>query len=146
LQVLNDAVVRSLGISRAEIESAAAKERLELERRERVYRGGRTAPEIRGRTVILVDDGIATGTTMKVAIAALKQQQPSKIIVAIPVAPWSTCAEMRREVDEVVCLLSPEDLMAIGVWYEDFAQVPDQEVCDLLERADREAHTAAARH
>ena len=83
---------------------------------------------------------------MKVAIAALKQQQPSKIIVAIPVAPWSTCEEMRREVDEVVCLLSPEDFMAIGAWYADFTQVPDQEVCDLLEQADREAHTAAARH
>jgi putative phosphoribosyl transferase len=146
MQLLNNLVVRSLGISQKEIESAAAKERPELERRERLYRGDRPAPAIGGRTIILVDDGIATGTTMKVAIAALKQQQPSKIVVAIPVAPRSTCEEMRGEVDEVVCLLSPEDFMAIGAWYADFTQVPDQEVCDLLEQADVEAHTAAARH
>jgi predicted phosphoribosyltransferase len=139
MQVLNVPVVHSFGISQKEIESAAAKERLELERRERAYRGGRAAPEIRGHIVILVDDGIATGTTMKVAIAALKQQRPSRIVVAVPVAPWSSCQEMKREVDDVVCLLSPEDFMAIGAWYADFTQVPDQEVCDLLERADREA-------
>jgi predicted phosphoribosyltransferase len=145
MQVLNNFVVLSLGIPPEEIESAAARERLELERRERVYRGGRPAPEIRGYTVILVDDGIATGTTMKVAIAAIRQQQPAKVVVAIPVAPLSTCEEMEKEVDEVVCLLSPEDFMAIGMWYADFTQVPDQEVCDLLERADREARTPAAR-
>ena len=146
MQVLNKLVVRSLGISEAEIESAAARERLELERRERLYRGARPAPDIAGRTVILVDDGIATGTTMRVAITALKKQQPSRIVVAIPVAAWATCEDLECEVDEVVCLLSPEDLMAIGTWYADFTQVPDQEVCDLLERADREAHPAAARH
>lgn len=145
-QVLNNPVVRSLGISPREIELAAAKERPELERRERLYRGGRPAPDIEGHAVILVDDGIATGTTMKVAIAALKQQQPSKIVVAIPVAPSSTCEEMESEVDEIVCLLSPEDFMAIGAWYEDFTQVQDQEVCDLLEQADRETHLVTAKH
>jgi putative phosphoribosyl transferase len=95
--------------------------------------------------VILVDDGIATGTTMRVALGAIKKQQPSRIIVAIPVAPLSTCEEIEREVDEVVCLLLPEDFVAIGAWYSDFTQVPDQEVCDLLERADREAHAPAVR-
>jgi putative phosphoribosyl transferase len=144
MQVINNCVVRSLGISQEQIASEAAKERAELERRERLYRGGRPAQDIRGRTVILADDGIATGTTMKVAIAAIKRQQPSKIVVAIPVAPLSTCEQMEREVDEVMCLFSPEDFVAIGVWYSDFTQVPDQEVCDLLERADREVHTPAA--
>jgi predicted phosphoribosyltransferase len=142
-QVLNHPVVRSLGLSKEEIESVAARERVELERREHLYRGGRPSPEIHGRTVILIDDGIATGTTMKVAITALKQRQPSRIVVAIPVAPSSTCGEMRGEGAEIVCLLSPEDFIAIGVWYADFAQVPDQEVCDLLERAHRETHSAA---
>jgi predicted phosphoribosyltransferase len=145
LRVLNDPVVKGLGISEREIEAVAGKERLELERREGLYRGGRPAPDLRGRTVILVDDGIATGTTMKVAIAALKQQQSTKIVVAIPVAPWSTCEELRGEVDNVVCLLSPKDFMAIGAWYADFCQVSDQEVCDLLECADRDARTPAAR-
>jgi putative phosphoribosyl transferase len=145
MRMLNYPVVQALGISEYDIEAVAAKERVELERRELLYRGGRPALDIRGRTVILVDDGIATGTTMKVAIAAIKRQQASKIVVAIPVAPLSTCKEMEREVDEVVCLFSPEDFVAIGVWYSDFTQVPDQEVCDLLERADREVHTAAAR-
>jgi putative phosphoribosyl transferase len=145
MRMLNYPVVQALGISEYDIEAVAAKERVELERRELLYRGGRPALDIRGRTVILVDDGIATGTTMKVAIAAIKRQQASKIVVAIPVAPLSTCKEMEREVDEVVCLFSPEDFVAIGVWYSDFTQVPDQEVCDLLERADREVHTPAAR-
>jgi putative phosphoribosyl transferase len=145
MRMLNYPVVQALGISEYDIEAVAAKERVELERRELLYRGGRPALDIRGRTVILVDDGIATGTTMKVAIAAIKRQQASKIVVAIPVAPLSTCKEMEREVDEVVCLFSPEDFVAIGVWYSDFTQVPDQEVCDLLDRADREVHTPAAR-
>jgi predicted phosphoribosyltransferase len=145
LQVLNDPIVKALEISEREIEAVAGKERLELERRERLYRGGRPAPDLRGRTVILVDDGIATGTTMKVAIAALKRQESSKLVVAIPVAPLSTCEEMREMVEEVVCLSSPEDFMAIGAWYADFRQVSDQEVCDLLERADREARMPAAR-
>jgi putative phosphoribosyl transferase len=145
LQVLNDPIVEALGISEREIEPVARKERVELERRERLYRRGRPAPDLRGRTVILVDDGIATGTTMKVAIAALKQQELSKLVVAVPVAPLSTCEEMKKMVEEVVCLLMPEDFMAIGAWYADFRQVSDQEVCDLLERADREARMPAAR-
>ncbi|HWP83760.1 MAG TPA: phosphoribosyltransferase [Terriglobia bacterium] len=142
-QVLNPEVVHILGISETTLASVAARERAELERRERRYRGERPAPAIAGRAVILVDDGIATGTTMRVAIAALKQQSPSRIIVAVPVAPRSTCESLKREVDEVVCLLMPEDFVAIGKWYADFSQVPDEVVCDLLERAGQEARPAA---
>jgi putative phosphoribosyl transferase len=144
MQVLNTLVVRSLGISKREIELVAAKERLELERRERLYRGGRAAPDIRGRTVILVDDGIATGTTMRVAIAAVKRQHPSRLILAVPVAPLSTCEEMKGAVEEFVCLLSPEDFTAISLWYQEFAQTLDEEVCDLLGQADRMQSAVAA--
>ncbi len=144
VQVLNDEVVRALGISEEEIDSVAAKEQKELERRERVYRGRRAAPDVHGRTVILVDDGIATGTTIRVAIAALKTQSPSRLVVAVPVAPFSTCEELREEVDEVVCLLSPKEFWAIGLWYQNFPQTSDEEVCNLLKRADRERSAAAA--
>ena len=144
MQVLNTLVVRSLGISKREIELVAAKERLELERRERLYRGGRAAPDIRGRTVILVDDGIATGTTMRVAIAAVRRQQPSRLVLAVPVAPLSTCKEMKGAAEELVCLLSPEEFTAISLWYQDFPQTSDEEVCDLLERADRMRSPVAA--
>jgi predicted phosphoribosyltransferase len=95
--------------------------------------------------VILVDDGIATGTTMKVAITAIKGQHTSRIVVAVPVAPASTCKEIAKSVDEVVCLFSPDDFWAIGVWYLDFSQVPDEEVCDLLRRANKEVQTPAIR-
>lgn len=138
LQVLNESIIREIGISKSEIESVAARERLELERRERRYRGDRPPPMITGRTVILVDDGIATGTTMRVAIAALKKQRPSRTVVAIPVAPRSTCRHLENEVDEVVCLLMPDEFYAIGMWYGNFAQLTDEEVCDLLEQADRQ--------
>ncbi|OFV96394.1 MAG: phosphoribosyl transferase [Acidobacteria bacterium RIFCSPLOWO2_12_FULL_54_10] len=132
MRVLNDPVVRSLGISTRQIESVAAKEQLELERRERLYRSDRAALDIRDRTVILVDDGIATGTSMQVALAAVRRQGPSRLILAVPVAPLSTCEEMKGMVDEFVCLLSPEDFMAISLWYQDFSQTSDQEVCELL--------------
>ena len=137
-RVLNETVVRELAISDAEIGSVAAREQQELERRERLYRAGRAAPEIRGRTVILADDGIATGTTTRVAIAALKAQRPFRIIVAVPVAAPSTCEELRKEVDEVICLIAPESLIAIGYWYENFSPTSDEEVCDLLRQAKEE--------
>ena len=135
IQVLNDVVVDSLGIPQRVIESVASKERVELERRERLYRSGWPAQDVRGRTVIVVDDGLATGTTMRVAVAALRKQSASRIIVAIPIGAVSTCQEMNREADEVVCLVTPEDLTAVGMWYEDFSQVSDPEVCDLLKQA-----------
>jgi len=138
VRLLNDRVVQALEISEDEVESVAAREQKELERRERLYRGHRAAPEVRGRTVILVDDGIATGTTMRVAIRALKQLRPSRLVVAVPVAASSTCEEMRAEVDELVCLQSPEFFMAISPWYQDFAQTSDEEVCRLLEQSAQE--------
>jgi putative phosphoribosyl transferase len=145
VRLLNEQVVQALGISQEEIQAVATRERKELERRERLYRGRRAAFDVSGRTVILVDDGIATGTTMRVAITALKKLHPSHLVVAVPVAPSSTCEELGTEVEKVVCLLSPESFEAIGLWYDDFTQTSDQEVCDLLERADRVRPLAAAR-
>lgn len=144
VRVLNHEVVRNLNISEAEIDSVTAKEQQELERRDRLYRGQRAAPEVRNRTIILVDDGIATGTTIRVAVAALKTQAPARLVVAVPVAPLSTCQELRKEVDQVVCLMSPEDFWAISLWYQEFTQTSDQEVCSLLERANRKRSARAA--
>src|SRR5262245_4763542 len=133
--VINQGIVRSLGISASEIKEVTARERQELERRERVYRGGRPGPDVRGRTVILVDDGLATGTTMRAAIALLRKQHVARIIVAVPVSSPSTCQEMNAEADEVVCVRMPEPFFAIGMRYERFPQISDKEVRDLLERA-----------
>lgn len=134
VRVLNYDVVSWLGISGKTIDEVAAKELKELQRRDRAYRGDRPQPEIRDRTVILVDDGIATGATIRAAIAVIKSQQPARLIVATPVAPPSTCEELKAEVDEVVCLMTPELFYAIGLWYEDFSQTTDDEVRELLAR------------
>lgn len=133
VRILNSSIVEALGITESQIESVAAEEQQELERRERLYRGSRTAPEIRDRTVILVDDGIATGSTMRAAIAALRTQQPARLIVAVPVAPLSTVRELKAEGEEIVCVQAMEPFGAIGAWYEDFTQVADEEVSELLE-------------
>jgi putative phosphoribosyl transferase len=138
VRVLNEDVVRALDIPDDVIETVAAEEREELERRERIYRGDRPAPDVRGRTVILVDDGLATGSTMRAAVAALRQQQPARIIVAVPVGAAETCAELNGEADEAVCLRTPEPFYAVGLWYEDFSQTTDEEVRDLLRRAAEE--------
>ena len=145
VRVLHDEVVRTLGISAREIEAVTAKAQKELERREQTYRGDRPFPDLHGRTLIVVDDGIATGTTMRAAIAALKEQHPSRLVVAIPVAPLSTCEELKMEVPEVICLLTPEAFYAISLWYEKFPQTSDEEVKDLLERAARERPAALKR-
>jgi putative phosphoribosyl transferase len=145
VRVLHDEVVRTLGISAREIEAVTVKEQKELERREQAYRGDRPFPDLHRRTLIVVDDGIATGTTMRAAIAALKGQHPSRLVVAIPVAPLSTCEELRMEVPEVICLLTPEAFYAISLWYEKFPQTSDEEVRDLLERAARERPAALKR-
>ncbi len=137
VRVINDDVVRYLRIPDEIIDAVAEKEQQELERRERAYRGDRPAPEIRGRTIILVDDGLATGSTMRAAAAALRKQQPSQIVVAVPIAAPKTCDEFRDEVDEIVCAVTPEPFYAVGVWYEDFSQTSDEEVRDLLEQAAR---------
>jgi putative phosphoribosyl transferase len=132
VRVLNYDVVSWLGISGTTIDAVAARELRELQRRDRLYRGDQPQPEIRDRIVILVDDGIATGSTMRAAITVLKRQDPARLIVAVPVAPPQTYDALRSEVDDVVCLMTPEAFYAIGVWYEDFSQTTDDEVRDLL--------------
>jgi predicted phosphoribosyltransferase len=138
VRVLNDQIVNGLGIPSYVIDAVAAQEQQELARRERLYRGGRPPPEVRGRTVILVDDGLATGATMRAAITALRQLQPARIVVATPTASPETCEELRSEVDEVICAITPEPFLAVGHWYEDFSQTTDDEVRDLVARQQRQ--------
>lgn len=145
VRVLNEDVIRSLKISSRDIDAVAEQEQRELERRERLYRGGRQAPDVRGRTVILVDDGLATGSSMYAAVRALRMQEPARIVVAVPVAPPSTCEELRREADEVVCAATPEPFYAVGLWYEDFSQVSDEEIRNLLRQAEQQAISGAGR-
>jgi putative phosphoribosyl transferase len=135
VRVMNDDIARSFDFPQTVINSIARREEAELRRRERLYRGNRPAPNVHGRTVILVDDGLATGSTMRAAAVALRQMGPSKVIVAVPVAAPETCAEFRSEVDDVICFATPDPFMAVGAWYADFSQTSDQEVRDLLERA-----------
>ena len=135
VRVLNDDVVQMLAIPEGVINKVAAHEQQELERRERLYRGDRPAYEVRGRTIILVDDGIATGATMRAAVAALRQQQPARIVIAVPAAASSTCEEFAAEVDELVSVIRPDGFFAVGFWYENFSQTTDEEVRDLLQQA-----------
>jgi putative phosphoribosyl transferase len=135
IRVISDDVVRALGIPDRAIATIAAHEEHELERREQVYRDGRAPPDVEGRTVILVDDGLATGSTMRAAVLALKAQNPERLVVAVPVAATETCEALRREVDEVVCARAPEPFFAVGNWYQDFSQISDHEVRELLRRA-----------
>lgn len=130
--VINENIVDSLRISQQIIEQVTAVEMRELERRNRTYRDNRPPPEVKNHTILLVDDGIATGATIRAAIATLKQQQPRELVVAVPVAAAATCQELQAEVDKVVCVMIPEDLYAIGIWYENFEQTTDAEVCQLL--------------
>jgi len=132
--VINDEVVDGLRISWDLVESEIARERMELSRRELLYRGGRRPIEVRGRTVILVDDGLATGSTMRAAVKALRRRQPARIIVAAPTAAPSTCHEFQKVADACICTITPEPFRAVGLWYQNFEQVSDQEVCDLLAR------------
>jgi putative phosphoribosyl transferase len=136
VRVLNEQVVEILGIPDRALEAVAATEEKELERRERAYRGDRPEADVRERIVILVDDGLATGSTMRAAARALKQQHPRRLVVAVPVAARETCEEFRGEVDEIVCAMTPEPFYAVGLWYEDFSQTTDEEVRDLLRRAE----------
>jgi predicted phosphoribosyltransferase len=136
--VLNPDVVVTLRIPAHVIDDVAAREMPELERREREYRDGRAEPDLQGRTVILVDDGLATGSSMRAAVAAVRRRGAARMVVAVPVAAPDACADFRLEVDEFVCLLTPEWFTAVGEWYEDFSQTTDREVCELLERAQRE--------
>jgi putative phosphoribosyl transferase len=135
VRVLNDEVVRSLGLPEAAVEAVVRSEQTELERRERLYRDDRPPPVVRGRTAIVIDDGLATGSTMRSAVVALRRQGPGRLVVAVPIAAPSTCEEFQDEVDEVVCARTPEPFHAVGVWYEDFSQTTDDEVRSLLARA-----------
>jgi predicted phosphoribosyltransferase len=132
---LNAHVIDALGIPSDEIDQVVARERRELDRREKLYRDSRPRPDLTGKTVILVDDGIATGSSMHAAVAALRRHHPARIVVAIPVAPVDSLAELRAEVDELVCWTTPEPFYAVGAAYEDFPQVGDDEVRALLNRA-----------
>jgi putative phosphoribosyl transferase len=127
-------IVEAAGIPGPEIERIVAGQTRELERREGVYRGGRPPLDLRGKTVILVDDGIATGASMQAAIAALQRTEPARLVVAVPVAPASTCKRLAPLVDELVCLYKPESFYALGEFYEDFSQLSDEEVTGFLHR------------
>ena len=143
--VLDRSLVRRAGVSDAQVQRVVETERRELERRERLYRGDRPLPEIAGRTVILVDDGLATGATMRAAVEAVKQEGPKHVIVAVPIAAPETCEAFRDLVDETVCAVTPERLRAVGLWYDDFTQTTDEEVHELLERAGAWVETPAVR-
>jgi predicted phosphoribosyltransferase len=134
VRVLNQGIVQALDIPAEALDAMTEQARLELTQRERLYRDDRPPPEVKGRTVILVDDGLATGSSMRAAVAAMRQQHPARIIVAVPVASASTCEELQDEVEEVVCLLTPEPFHAVGLWYEDFSQTTDEEIRELLDR------------
>jgi len=147
VRVLNNQLVGGLGIPAYIVDEVAASEQQELMRRERLYRGGRPPPDVRGKTVILVDDGLATGSTMLAAVKALRQQQPARIVVAVPTAAPETCEQLRAVADDVICAITPEPFHAVGLWYEDFSQTTDEEVRDLLARsaeASRPAESAKA--
>ena len=133
VRVINDEIVDQVGLDPSTIERVTQQEHSELESRERLYRGTRPAPDLSGRVVILVDDGLATGSTMRAAIAAVRSQRPTSVIVAVPVAPAETCEQLLAEVDDVVCLRTPEPFHAVGLWYQDFSQTSDDEVRSLLE-------------
>jgi len=135
LWFVNDEVVRQIGISRREIHQVVEREERELERRSHIYGDEFAKADVRGQIVILVDDGLATGSTMRAAVAAIKQKHPEKIVIGVPVAALSTCDELEREVDELVYLQTPPNFFAVGEWYEDFSQTSDDEVRELLERA-----------
>jgi len=135
VRVLNQDIVRSLRLSDAVIDKVAAQEQQELERRERLYRDERPIPLLHERTVIIVDDGLATGATMRAAIEAIRQQQPARIVVAVPISSPETYRDLAVEVDEIICVETPQPFWSVGLWYEDFPQTTDEEVRNLLKQA-----------
>jgi predicted phosphoribosyltransferase len=143
IRVLNETVVSMLHIPERIIDAVTVREQQELERREHLYRDDRPAPAVQDRIVILIDDGLATGSTMRAAIAALRLQHPARIVVAVPVAAPSTCEELGGEVDEIVCAQTPEPFYGVGLWYQDFSQTTDEEVHDLLVQSEQEKPVTA---
>jgi putative phosphoribosyl transferase len=132
VEVLSHDLIRDLGIPAAMVERVAVRERLEMDRRDLRYRGGRSLPPLGGRTVLVIDDGLATGSTMEAAIHALRQHAAARIVVAVPVGARETCERLRGVADEVVCLSTPEPFDAVGRWYDEFSQTTDEEVIELL--------------
>ena len=144
VQILNDDALRAHPIDRASFDAVVARETQELSRREKVYRGNRPPPQLKDQVVILIDDGLATGSSMMAAVHAVRRQAPERIVVAVPVAPRETVEDLCMQVDEVICPLIPEWMMSIGYWYLDFSQTSDEEVIDLMQRAwKREPLTAS---
>ena len=141
--VLDQDLLRIARVSEADLRRVIAAEEKELARRERQYRGDRPFPDLRGKTVILVDDGLATGSTMRAAVEALRQEGPARIVVAVPVSSPEICDAFRDLADEVVCAETPEPFRAVGLWYGDFSQTTDEEVHELLERARAGTHATA---
>lgn len=139
VRVLNQEVLRYVPVPQARIDEVAARELLELERREKSYRGSRLPLNVKGRTVVIVDDGLATGSTMRAAVRALRAMEPAAVVVAVPVAAPQTCNGFKAEVDDIVCLRTPDPFDAVGLWYRDFAQTQDEEVHELLDRANAAA-------
>ena len=137
IRVMNEEVLRQAGISDSAVEAVTRREERELVRREEAYRGNRPRLDVKGLTVILVDDGLATGATMRAAVTALRRQGPGRIVVAVPTAAPETCDEFRAEVDEILCAMTPTPFYAVGAWYEDFSQTTDEEVQQLLKTARR---------
>ncbi|HEY9726293.1 MAG TPA: phosphoribosyltransferase [Chroococcales cyanobacterium] len=143
VRVLNEEIVKALRLTEATIDRVAQKEQQELERRERLYRDNRPVPALQGRTVIVVDDGLATGATMRAAIEAVRQQQPARLVVGVPVSSFETCQEIGSEVDEIVCVETPRPFYSVGLWYKDFPQTTDEEVRDLLFKAENSQQPSA---
>src|SRR5262249_21772994 len=138
VRILNPEIIRSFGVSDRIIERVSEEEERELKRRERAYRGDRPPLDAAGRIVVVVDDGLATGSSMRAATIALRKLEPARTVVAVPVAAPETCSELQTQVDEIVCVDTPDPLYAVGLWYENFDQTTDDEVRDLLERAANE--------
>jgi predicted phosphoribosyltransferase len=138
VRVLNEAVLAALRVPEEAVEAASRREAEELRRRERLYRRGREPADPSGRTTILVDDGLATGSTMRAAVAALRERDAARIVAAVPVSSPDTCAELEPEVDDIVCARTPEPFFSVGAWYRDFGQTSDEEVTHLLEEAARQ--------
>jgi len=143
VRVLNEDVVRAAGMTAADIEAATTKQRAEIDRREKLYRGGRPAPNLTGRTVIVVDDGIATGATVRAALAVVRAQHPKRLVLATPVVQDSVAADLARDVDELVAPLTPTSLYAIGLWYDEFPQLTDENVKEILARPTVQASAVA---
>jgi putative phosphoribosyl transferase len=143
VEILDLSLVQVLGISEQGVQDAVAAARRELETRARLYRGGHPPPDLEGRTVILVDDGIATGCSILAAIAAIRRKNAARVVVAVPVAPASGCSAIRMEADEVISVAQPDMFLAVSQWYQDFTQISDEDVCRLLEgRHDPVPHAA----